>query len=44
LLWRQDSTGWMTNWLGTSAGAFTANSSNFSTGVDSSWQIENPLL
>ena len=44
LLWRQDSTGWMTNWLGTSAGAFTANSANFSTGADTSWQIENPLL
>jgi len=44
ILWRQDTTGWMTNWLGTASGSFTPNSANFSTGVDTSWHVVDPLL
>jgi Ca2+-binding RTX toxin-like protein len=44
LLWREDSTGWMTNWLGTSSGAFAPNAANFSTGVGTNWHVEPALL
>ena len=39
ILWRDTTTGQITDWLGTANGSFTQNSSNFSTGVATNWTV-----
>ena len=36
--------GWVTNWLGNSAGSFTNNGANFSAFVQPNWQVQDPFL
>jgi hypothetical protein len=38
ILWRRDD-GWLTDWLGTSSGGFTANGANLSTLVAPDWKV-----
>jgi hypothetical protein len=38
-LWRDSSTGQITDWLGTANGGFTQNSSNFSQTVATNWHV-----
>jgi hypothetical protein len=39
VLWRDDSTGQLTDWLGTSSGGFTANNANMSQLVSTTWHV-----
>lgn len=44
ILWRQDGSGQITDWLGAANGGFIPNGANFSDNVASSWHIIDPFL
>ena len=45
LLWRNTSTGYTTEWLGTANGGFTDNAAHAGTGAaDTSWHVQDPFL
>ena len=40
----RNTSGWVTNWLGTETGGFTNNGANFSAFIAPNWQIQDPFL
>jgi len=44
ILWRDSNSGQMTNWLGTSTGGFTPNSTHFSEAVSTAWHVVDPFM
>ena len=44
VLWKQDGTGHLLDWLGTSSGAFNTNAANFDSSVPSSVHIQDPFF